>query len=87
MNFSKSYRLGVNLNEQLVRSLVSPYDEEIQEVRASLDDLAEQYHAEVGIFRNCESRSDVVALFNLKYAEIEQKLAALRAKRRAWMEM
>jgi hypothetical protein len=87
MNFSKSCRLAVNLNEQLVRSLVSPYDEEIREVRASLDDLAEQYHAEVGIFRHCETRNDTDALFNLKYSEIEQRLAGLRIKRRAWMEM
>ena len=37
MNFSKSCRLAVNLSEQLVRSLVSPYDEEIREVRAWME--------------------------------------------------
>lgn len=87
MNFAKSCRLGVNLNEQLTRSLVSPYDEEIREARASLDDLAEQYHAEVGMFRNCESAEDAATLLSLKWEEIEQRLNNLRAKRRAWMEM
>ncbi len=86
MNFSKSCRLAVNLNEQLVRSLVSPYDEEIREVRASLDDLAEQYNAGVGVFRHCET-ADAADLLNLKWKEIEQQLATLRAKRRAWLEM
>jgi hypothetical protein len=87
MNFSKSCRLAVNLNEQLVRSLVSPYDEEIKEVRASLDNLAELYNAGAGIFRHCESEDAAATLLSLKWEEIEQKLAALRAKRRAWMEM
>lgn len=87
MNFSKSCRLAVNLNEQMALSLVSPYDEEIQEVRASLDDLAEQYHAGVGIFRHCETIEDAADLLNLKWGELEQKLAALRTKRRAWLEM
>ena len=87
MNFSKSCRLAVNLNEQLVRSLVSPYDEEIREVRASLDDLAELYNAGVGVFRHCETADDAADLLNLKWKEIEQQLATLRAKRRTWMEM
>lgn len=86
MNFSKSSRLGANLNEQLLKSLVSPYDKEIADLKAQLETVNQQYNDEMGIFRHCESRDEASELLHLEWAQFNQELERLKKLRRAWLQ-
>jgi predicted RNase H-like nuclease (RuvC/YqgF family) len=86
MNFSKSSRLGANLNEQLLKSLVSPYDKEIADLKAQLETINQQYNDEMGIFRHCESQDEASELLHLKWAQFNQELERLKKLRRTWLQ-